>query len=177
MLAASQRVAALFRRKLVQIGDRGSSADCPKHARRVPALDVICVGIALTKFRPHFIAYQVGAHRFRARHVERFTFRKHGRYQHGTRMSAQRNVVEIERVCCGAVDEGGIAARCLAGTENNARLTGLRFPVVHELTDNFYYRFMLPRDHGGNGIDEPGLHNPDCLFGERPERRVGDKAG
>ena len=105
-----QRMSALRGREPVQMGDGGGRAHRAQHRGRVPALEMIGIGLAREQFGPDLVADQVGADRVGAGCAQALALGQHGRHQHRARVSAERDVVVVERMGRGGVDQRGIGS-------------------------------------------------------------------
>jgi hypothetical protein len=145
----------------------GGRAHRAQHRRGMPALQVIGVGLARQQLRPDFVTYQIGAQRVRARGAQIFALGQHRWNQYSARMAAERDVVVVERVGGGGVDQCRIGCGRTIRAEQYARFACSRTPRRHELAHDAHHRFVPARNHGGDSVGESGAHDARCFLGNR----------
>jgi hypothetical protein len=86
-------------------------------------------------------------------------------------MPAHRDIIEIERMAGGAVDERGVGAGRASGAGQHGGFAGRGAPGGHKPRDDAHHGLLAARDQGGDGVDEAALRDLDCTA------RQGVKAG
>jgi hypothetical protein len=130
--------------------------DGAAHGGRVPAFLMQRYGLAHQKFGPDLVARHIGGEELRAAGADDFALGDDGGHEHSARMSVERDVVIVQHVSRGAVDERRILDVSLL-QRRNERGEGRGVRPGHFPVKQGDDRIARAGDHHAEAISDAGL--------------------
>ncbi len=171
----AERLGRLGGVELAQIGAGGGRGDRAEHRRRVPALAVIGILVALDQMGPHLVARDIGGDGIAPARAQRLGLGEDGGNEDDAGMAGEGDIVIVEGMAGDRVGERRLRGGRAFGAEIKARLAGpaacaKRFP--HDARD----RLVDAGEHHRDAIGDAGAHHVQRRLGQRLVAQFRDEA-